>query len=149
MNSTLAPVGNQPVYEIANEDRARHKRICNAWKAYEGDMPKPFDKMPNEPDMNVLSNRIVEIINTANEFLFGKELQISAEQSAPKEAQKILDDTWGRKEARIPFLLRLGLNGAMSGNAFLRIVPGQEKKNPDGSKKLSLRLVEVDPAIVL
>lgn len=138
--SMQAPPDTQPQYELTDDDRARAKRIQGAWKAYEGDMPKPFDKLPNEPDMNVLSNRIVEIVNASNEFLFGKELQITVAEGSPQEAQTFLDDVWGRKETRIPFLLRLGLNGAMAGNAFLRIVPGR--------KPGKFRLVEIDPAIV-
>lgn len=138
--NTLAPVGTQPQYELTDDDRARAKRIQEAWKAYEGKFVKPFDKMPNEPDMNVISNRVVEIVNGSNDFLFGKEIQITPEQGSPQDAQKFLDTVWGRKEARIPFLLRLGLNGAMAGNAFLRIVPGRKKGN--------FRLIEIDPAII-
>lgn len=131
---------NQPSYELTDDDRARANRIQEAWKAYEGKFPKPFDKMPNEPDMNVISNRVVEIVNGSNDFLFGKEIQINVDSGSPQDAQKFLDDTFGRKESRIPFLLRLGLNGAMAGNAFLRIVPGRKKGN--------FRLVEIDPSIV-
>lgn len=140
MNTLQAPPNTQPQYEITDDDRARAKRIQEAWKAYEDEFEKPFDKMPDEPDMNVISNRVVEIVNGSNDFLFGKEIQITPEQNAPQDAQKFLDTVWGRKEARIPFLLRLGLNGANAGNAFLRIVPGRKKGN--------FRLVEVDPAIV-
>src|SRR5258708_327506 len=138
--NTLAPVGVQPIYEITDEDRKRQKRVENAWKAYEGDFKKPFDKMPDEPDMNIISNRVVEFVNASNDFLFAKELQITCDEGSPANAQQFIDDTWGRKETRIPFLLRLGLNGAMAGSAFLRIVPGR--------KKGKFRLVEIDPCII-
>ena len=138
--ATSMQVGVQPTYEITEEDTARATRIQNAWKAYEDDFVKHFEKIPNEPDMNVISNRVVEIVNASNDFLFAKELQITVPEGAPKEAQKFLDDIWGRKETRIPFLLRLGLNGAMAGNAFIRIVPGRKKGN--------FRLIEVDPCTI-
>ena len=140
MNTLQAPPSTLPQYEINDEDRKRAKRIENAWKAYEGDFKKPFDKMPDEPDMNIISNRVVEFVNASNDFLFAKELQITVDEGSPAEAQKFLDDCWGRKETRIPFLLRLGLNGAMAGNPFIRIVPGK--------KKGKFRLVEIDPCII-
>src|SRR2546429_1244304 len=140
MNTLQAPPDTQPTYEHSDNDRERQKRIQEAWKAYEGDFVKHFEKMPDEPDMNVISNRVVEFVNASNDFLFAKELQITVAEGSPQEAQKFIDDTWGRKETRIPFLLRLGLNGAMAGSAFLRIVPGK--------KKGKFRLVEIDPAII-
>jgi len=141
MSNTLqAPPETQPQYELTDDDRARAKRIQTAWDAYEGKFIKHFEKIQNEPDLNVISNRVVEVVNTSNEFLFGKELQITVAEGSPDEAQTFLDDCWGRKETRIPFLLRLGLNGAMAGNAFLRIVPGR--------KQGKFRLIEIDPAIV-
>ncbi len=140
VNTLQAPPSTQPAYEITDEDRKRAKRIESAWKAYEGDFKKPFDKMTDEPDMNIISNRVVEFVNASNDFLFAKELQITCDEGSPANAQKFLDDTWGRKETRIPFLLRLGLNGAMAGSAFLRIVPGR--------KKGKFRLVEIDPCII-
>src|SRR5579872_249373 len=141
MNTLQAPPKtDQPQYKITDKDRSRAKRIDDAWNAYEGEFIKAFDKLPNEPDLNVISNRIVEFVNASNDFLFGKELQITVPKGAPAEAQTFLDDCWGRKETRIPFLLRLGLNGAMAGSAFLRIVPGR--------KKGKFRLVEIDPSTI-
>ena len=140
MNTLQAPPEIQPQYDITDEDRARATRIKAAWDAYEDEFVKHFEKLPKEPDMNVISNRVIEIVNASNDFLFAKELQITVPEGAPKEAQKFLDDTWGRKETRIPFLLRLGLNGAMAGSAFIRIVPGK--------KKGKFRLIEVDPITI-
>ncbi len=131
---------NQPQYEITDDDKERCKRIHNALKAYEGELRKPLIPMEGEADDNVLSNRVVQFVNAGNDFLFGKELQISVEEGAPQEAQDFLDDTWGRKETRIPLLLRLGLNGAVAGSAFLRIVPGR--------KLGKFRLIEIDPSII-
>jgi hypothetical protein len=135
-----APVAQaMPQYEITDDDRARQKRIADSWKAYNGELAPPLKKMDDQPDDNVLSNRCQPIIDRGVDFLFGKEIEISVEENAPQEAQEMLDKIWGRKEARMPLLQKLGMNGAAAGQAFLRIVPGT-----DGS----FRLVVVDPSTV-
>jgi hypothetical protein len=137
--SSTSQLPQQPQYEITDADRARQKKIAQAWKAYEGDLEKPLRQMPDQPDDNVMSNRCVQIVNAGVDFLFGQELEISAEEGAPQEAQELLDTTWGRKEARIPLLQKLAMNGALAGQSFLRIVP-----EPDNT----YRLVIVDPCTV-
>lgn len=143
MPAQLAPAQpqqvQQPVYEITEQDKQRVHRIGDAWKAYNGELNKPLRKMDDQPDDNVMSNRCAQIADQGAAFLFGKEVEISVEESASPEAQKLLDLTWGRKEARIPLLQKLAMNGAMAGTAFLRIVP-----EPNGT----YRLVVVDPATV-
>lgn len=131
--------GNDPVYEITDADKARVQAIADAWTAYYGQLKKPLQTLAGQPDDNVLTNRMQQIVDRGVDFLFGKELQISCEEGAPQEAQQLLDDTWGRKEQRIPLLQKLAMNGAMAGQAFLRIVP-----EPDNT----FRLVVVDPATV-
>src|SRR5258708_28646672 len=124
MTQTMLPPSQtqqmQPTYEISDADRARLERIGAAWKAYEGNLEAPLKKMQGEPDDNVMSNRCQPIVDRGVDFLFGKEIEISVEENAPQEAQDILDKIWGRKEARIPLLQKLGMNGAVAGQAFLR-----------------------------
>lgn len=129
----------QPQYEITDADLKRQKTIADAWKAYCGELDPPLQKMPGTPDDNVLSNRMQAVVDRGTDFLFGKEVEISVELDAPGEAQDLLDTTWGRKEARMPLLQKLAMNGAIAGQAFLRIVP-------DGDS--SFRLVVVDPSTV-
>src|SRR2546430_387500 len=129
-----------PVYEITNEDKKRLERIADAWKAYNGDLDPPLKKMPDGTDPNVLTNRCQPVVDVGVEFLFGQELEISVEENTSQEAQDFLNDAWGRKEQRIPLLQDLGMNGAMAGSAFLRIVP---------DNKGAFRLVVVDPSIVV
>jgi len=130
----------QPVYEITEEDKKRQQRIAEAWKAYNGELKPPLEKMPGQPDDNVNSNRCQPIVDAGVSFLFGKEVELAVEDTAPKKAQTLLDTTWGRKERRLPLLQDLAMNGAMAGTAFLRIVPGPQQ---------TFRLVVVDPAIVV
>jgi hypothetical protein len=130
----------QPTYEITKEDKDRIERIRDAWAAYNGELEPPLKKMPDGTDPNVLTNRCQPIVDAGVNFLFGHELEISAEENAPQEAQDIIDKTWGRKEQRIPLLQDLAYNGAIAGNPFLRIVPNNKGK---------FRLVAVDPSIVV
>lgn len=129
----------QPQYEITDADKRRQKAIEAAWKAYCGELDAPLQRMPGQPDDNVLTNRMQAIVDRGVDFLFGKELEISVEEDGPEEVQDFLNTTWGRKEARIPLLQKLAMNGAIAGQAFLRIVACA-----DGS----FRLVVVDPATV-
>lgn len=135
----LAQPQAQPQYTITQDDKKRQKLIADAWKAYNGDLDPPLQKMPGQPDDNVLSNRMQQIVDRGVDFLFGKELEISLEDNAPASAQPFIDQTWGRKETRIPLLQKLEMNGAIAGQAFLRIVP--EKNN-------TYRLIVVDPSTV-
>ena len=136
---SAAQVPGQPQYIITDEDRKRQHLIADAWKAYNGMLDKPLERMPGQPDDNVMSNRCQPIVDKGIDFLFGKEVDISLDEGAPKKAQQFLDDVWGDKEQRLPLLQRWGMNGAMSGQAYLRIVP---------DNKGHYRLVGVDPSTV-
>lgn len=129
----------QPQYEITEDDKKRQKKIAEAWKAYDGELDPPLQKTPEGIDPNVLTNQCGPVVDRGVEFLFGKEIEISVEEGAPAEAQELLNKVWGRKEARLPLLQDLAMNGALAGRAFLRIVP-----EPNGT----FRLVVVDPSIV-
>src|SRR5579875_1721110 len=130
---------DQPLYHISDADRDRLKAIDKAWQAYNGALTPPLQKTPEGLDPNVMSNRCVGVVDGGVYFLMGKELQISAEEDAPAEAQALLDTCWGRKEKRIPLLQKLAMNGAIAGTAFLRIVPDNAG---------NFRLVVVDPSTV-
>lgn len=136
---TPAPAAAQPQYEITDEDRKRQQKIREAWQAYDGELDPPLKPMPGQPDDNVVGNYIEDKVDAGVSFLFGKELEIAVDEGAPQEAQDFLNSVWGEKETRIPLLQKLGMNGAISGEAFLRIVP-----NRDGS----FRLVVVDPSTI-
>lgn len=129
----------QPRYEMTEADKARQKKIAAAWKAYHGDLEAPLKKMDGQPDDNVMSNRCKAVVRRGVAFLFGKEVEISVEEGAPQEAQDLLDKVWGRKEERVPLLIKHAMNGAIAGTAFLRIVPDNQG---------NYRLVVVDPATV-
>ena len=142
MNTTQeAPAQTgQPVYKISDADKARQKRIQEAWEAYDGELEPPLEPMPDGRDPNVRTNRISPAIERMADFLFGDELGITVGQNDPQEAQDFLDLVWGDKEERLPLLQELCMNGSMAGQAFLRIVPNQT-----GDK---FELVAIDPSTV-
>lgn len=138
---------DQPQYVLKPKDKARQKRIAEAWKAFDGELDKPLQPMEDSPDDNVLENQCDPIVRGGADFLFGLELEISVGEDDPPEAQTFLNDVWGRKEKRIPLLQDLAYNGAFGGNGFLRIVPSKDStRNPNKPK--TYRLITVDPAIV-
>ncbi len=139
MNTTQASASTQPTYQITDADRKRVECIARAWQAHDGELEKPFERMEDEPDMNVMGNEIQPAVDAIVNFVFGDEVEISVEQNAPAGAQELLDTVWGRKEKRIPLLQRWLMNGDMSGRAFLRIVPGPKK---------TFDLVEIDPSTI-
>jgi len=129
----------QPVYEITEADKKRQRKIADAWRAYNDELDKPLVPMDGEPDDNVMSNRCQPVVDAGIDFLFGKELEISIGENDPQEVQDFLNETWGRKEMRIPLLQKWAMNGANAGQGFLRIVPDE-----DGT----FRLVVTDPSTV-
>jgi Phage portal protein, SPP1 Gp6-like len=127
-----------PQYQITQADKKRQADIAYAWRAYCGELDPPLLPMDDQPDDNIIDS-LEDKIEALKDFLFGKELGIMAEESAPDAAQALIDATWGEKETRMPLLQELAINGMLAGQAFLRIVPQR-----DGS----LRLVAQDPACV-
>src|SRR2546421_3271525 len=144
MTQTMQPPASpntaqmQPQYKITEQDKKRVQKIAEAWKAYDGELEPPLKKTEEGIDPNVMSNRCQPPVEAGINFLFGKEIEISLEEGAPQEDQDFLNEMWGDKETRLPLLQDLAMNGAMSGKAFLRIVPTDD----------TFRLVVVDPSIV-
>jgi hypothetical protein len=128
----------QPQYEITDTDKARQQVIANAWKGYHGELDPPLQRMPGQPDDNVMSNRCQPIVDRGVDFLFGKPVGITVE-NIPQEAQEFLDKVWGKNETRLPLLQKLAMSGGIAGQAFLRIKP---------ERNGTFRLIVVDPSTV-
>jgi hypothetical protein len=136
MNTQMPP---QPQYEVSDADKKRQQTIADAWQAYHGLLTPPLKQMPNQPDDNVMSNRCQPIVDRGIDFLFGKPIGITTEEGTPQEAQDFLETVWGKNESRLPLLQKLAMSGAISGQAFLRIMP---------EAKDTYRLIVVDPQTV-
>lgn len=116
-----------------------------AWQAYDGrfgDDDGPLARQAGVPNLNVRSNRIKPIVNTGVDFLFGPGLTIRVTDDAAgaetddlahsantrpsaraKQAQAILDATWGDDDQRLVTLSKLGINGGVYGHVFVKVVP--------------------------
>jgi Phage portal protein, SPP1 Gp6-like len=131
----------QPQYVITEQDKKRQRAIADAWQAFDDELPPSLEPMEGEdPELaNVAENIVSSCVEDVISFLFGDELQITVDKRAPKEAQAALDETWGRKEARLPLLQELAQNGLLSGHGFIRIVPNADE---------SIRLLASDPMCI-
>lgn len=115
--------------QILAEEEARKASMAKQWDAYNGRFPKPLRPAPGQPDDNVRVNRIRPIIDASVSLLFGNppsyELPKSTDgedSSKRSEPEQYLDDlfnanSWPAK------LLDLGINGGVTGTAYLHIVP--------------------------
>ena len=130
------------------EQRRRKQHMQEAWDAYRGVWQPPLKAEPNEPDDSVLLNRCAPIVDKGVSFLFGKIVGIEIAQEdggadGLDAMQAWLDDAWGDDDDKMTLLSKLALNGAVCGQAFLKIVPA----NPRAGQKYP-RLVVLDPQTV-
>jgi hypothetical protein len=129
----------------AEADRQRHLRIHRAWQIYRGDQPKPLRVLPGEPDDNIRLNLAGLVVDTGVDALFGQDVRIEV-----MDGEAVNDDVtswlYGVYEANRDMLLWQGAatNGAVAGNAAIRILPA-----PEGSQPGTLpRLLVVDPEML-
>ncbi len=130
------------------EQRRRKQTMQEAWDAYRGVWQPPLKPEPNEPDDSVLVNRCAPIVDKGVSFLFGKIVAIDAanEDGSSDDLDALqawLDDAWGDDDDKMTLLSKLALNGAVCGQAFIKIVPA----NPRAGQKFP-RLVVLDPQTV-
>jgi hypothetical protein len=141
MNGSAAMPMLLPQYIITRADRKRQQETEYARQAFECELEDMLEPMPDAPDDNV-TDSIDEKVEAAVAFLFGKELEITVEDTngdATAAAQELIDTVWGVKERRIPLLAELSVNGMLGGQGIIRIKP---------QKNGALRLVVLDPASV-
>lgn len=132
----------QPAYQdqLAEEVRQRQARIKRAWKAYYGDMEPVLKTGPGKPDDNVLLG-VRHLVDKGVSSLFGQSLAFEilsdGEHDPVKQSpdEKLLADIW-RRNRQGTLLHKLGLNGAICGQAFLKL-----QRTPNGP-----RLILLDPA---
>lgn len=132
------------------EQRRRQQQMQDAWAAYRGEFLPPLKPEVNQPDDNVLVNRCAPVVDKGVSFLFGKVVKIELQDadggtdgSGTSDAQDWLDAVWGDDDDKMTLLSKLALNGAICGQAFLKIVPA----NPRAGQ-IYPRLVVLDPQTV-
>lgn len=138
-------------YVAAEEERLA--RIQKAWQAYGGDSPKPLKATKSDPraDDNIRLNFSRLIVNKSVSFLFGTDLCFEVDptekeahektgEPAPRSPeQKWLDGCW-KANRKMTTLHRLGLNGGVTGDVFLKL----KAANPARGRRFP-RIVVLDP----
>lgn len=131
---------------LTADDKARRLVIQAAWNAYDDLFTKPLIIGKDEPDDNVISNRCMSIVDTGVTFLFANKLEIQVKQdkssalpNLKSPVQAKLEAAWGDEGRRMTFLTKLGMNGAVAGHVFVKIIP------PDQTGDGLPRLVNLDP----
>lgn len=130
----------------AEADRTRHERMHRAWQIYRGNQPKPLRVLPGEPDDNIRLNLAGLVVDAGVDALFGRDITIRVEDESDGTDQVLTDYVHDVFEANHDMLLWQGLatNGAVSGQAALRILPPPEGA-PIGTYP---RIIPVDPEML-
>jgi hypothetical protein len=147
---SLGYINAQNLAQISAVDELmRARKIRTAWEAYHGTGPKPLKNKPGQVDDNVCVNLPRLSVDTSAFFLFGKDLsfEISDDEqdttgndgtSAETPADVYLDNVWAANKQQT-LLLKIGLNGAVCGHAFAKLL------EPRGGEEYP-RLINLDPA---
>lgn len=134
---------------VAADEQARQRRYRRAWEAYYGQHPQPLRVKKNKPNDNIIVNYCRLIVDVGIAFLFGepdekglKELRFAtdADDGATSVEEAWLQMVW-RANRKMTTLQKIGLNGAVCGNTFVKV---QRPPVPGGPP----RIIVLDPAIV-
>lgn len=151
------PTPLSSVYQQSNDQERQQRllRIERAWQSYYGNFPDALRPVRNRDnsrtDDNVKVNKARTIANTSVHFLFGRDVgfDLPQDDAAADYLNGVVDDgsvitpgVWTVNRKAIT-LLKLGLNGAVTGHTFVKIVPG-----PTPLTGSLPRLVILDPATV-
>jgi len=115
--------------DVFNDD-THQRQMAEAWDAYLGNVPPALKNEPNQPDINVKSNRLAPIVDTGLYYLFGLSLKIEVDPDADgggEKAQEYLKGCLGDEDDWMTLLSKLAMNGAIFGHAFAKIVPPDDK----------------------
>ncbi len=135
----LNPIQKNIADMAVADEMIRTARFAQAWDAYYGRFPNALTVKKGQPDDNVKPNFCRPIVDASVSFLFGREVHFSIpegeETNNYTDAENWLQEVW-RRNRKMSLLLKLALNGAVCGHAFLKIL--DEKPWP--------RLIVIDPA---
>lgn len=128
----------------ASKDAVQQRQILEttmqvAWRYYYGNMPSPLRTKVGQPDDNVLLNFGRIVVEKGISFLFGEDTSFTVNGPAPDTAQERLMKCWSWNRGQT-FLHGVALNGAVTGEAFVKIVLEEGQPFP--------RLVNLDPSLV-
>lgn len=110
--------------------QARVKRMQWAERGYNGNLPKPFKRKPEEQDLNTRANRLGPIVRTGAALLFGAQVQFVVEDEATETLDDAsteggpgdtLNDIWTANKQAIT-LNKLALLGGKFGHVFVKVI---------------------------
>lgn len=124
----------------------RVERYSLLWQYYRGEHKKHLKVRMTPagrgPDDNVVINLSRRVVNKGVYFLFGKPLLWQLDETAQTQQEIMLERIWGSPEKRMAFLAELGMNGAVTGDFYLQIVP------PQPGEELP-RVINLNPSAVI
>ena len=132
---------------LSKEHRQRADLINLYWRYYRGHHRPNIKVKAGQADDNITINWSKKVVNAGVSFLMGKpptfEIDDQTNERTPDEAY--LDEVWAddpaRRFVKQSFFTELAQSGAVSGTAFVRIYPKDERNDKP-------RLVILDPATV-
>lgn len=131
------------IQQIEIEDRNRAERIHESWDAFRGTWADVVES-DNGVNDNVKLNPARFIVNTGVHYLFGQKFSIQGDydNKTPPQWKKDTDKLM-LVNNQMRFFQKLGINGAVTGHAFVKILP-----KGAGPKKDLPRWVVLDPGTV-
>jgi len=118
------PYRNGSMSDPFKERQDRADAYKKRRKYYDGEHKRFLDKAENEPDDNVIVNIFKQAVDRTLSFLFPA---MPFLELAPHETQETPEERWFRQAweyaGGIFFLTELGLNGALSGHNYVRVLP--------------------------
>jgi hypothetical protein len=114
---------------VEADEQRRQRLIQRAWLYYDGFMQPQLRVKANDYDDNVRLEYPRLVTDTGLSFLFGENVSFEVQQDSEggdgdaKAQQDIVDASWGDDETRMNLLTRLGLNGHVTGHAYMKLQP--------------------------
>src|SRR6266851_4772720 len=120
---------------VPQADVERKEQMGKAWDAYVGKFADPLKTEKDEINKNVKPNKCAPIVKKGVSFLFNETLKIETQE------QDFTDGVWGDDDEKMTMLAKIGTNGGVFGQVFLKLIPAQGDMD-------SPRIVNLDPRIV-
>ena len=101
----------------------RSRRMEEAWAAYDGDAPRPLKVGRDGSTDNVRVNLSRWMVDAYSSWIFGRDVPMTSDGTdRTTDVEALVDMVWPM-DKRMTQLLRSRLEGAVTGSAFLRVLP--------------------------